>query len=119
MDFVRYSYIALGGLTIIVSICGFLRFATSLFIAKRIRQVLSESECKAYQKSQAVLYAFLGTVYLILGITSFYADYSFVYWMERTGYFAFICIALIGSMIINKKYIGHCSPKSLDRKKYK
>ena len=119
MNFVRYSYIALGGLMIIVSVCGFLCFASSIFIQKRIRQSLNESERKAYQKSQAILFALLGIVYLVIGIISFYADYSFVCWMERTGYFAFIAINLVGSMIINKKYIGYCSPKSLDSKKYK
>jgi len=119
MDFVRYSYIALGGLTIIVSVCCFLHLASSVFIQKRIRQALNESERKEYQKSQAIFYAFLGTVYLIIGIISFSADYSFVYWMERIGYFVFIGVNLIGSMIINKKYIGYCSPKSLDSKKFK
>ena len=119
MNLVRYSYIALGRLTIIVSVCGFLRFATSIFIQKRIRQALSESEQKAFQKSQAIFYAFLGTVYLIIGIISFSADYIFIDWMVRVGYYVFIAIDLIGSMIINKRYIGYFSPKSLNRKKYK
>jgi len=119
MNFVRYSYIALGGLTIIVSVCCFLSLASSVFIQKRIRQALNEKERKAFQKAQAIFYAFLGTVYLIIGIISFSAEYIFVDWMVRTGYFIYIAINLIGSMIINKKYIGYCSPKSLDSKKYK
>jgi hypothetical protein len=91
MDLLRIIFIALGILTIIISVCNLLHFNSPLFITKHMREVLSESERIEYQKSTAKPWAVLGGAVVILGV--FCVDQAYVF---AIGYIVSMSIFCFG-----------------------
>lgn len=108
MEYLQIFLIALGLLSIILSVFNFLHFNSSILISNRVREFLSsESERIKYQKATAMPYAMLGVFILVLGVFCWHNISLFM-----TGYFVCMGIWIVWMLVINKKYLGCYSPYS-------